>query len=90
MFGKISRPKWWLLFLLLPVLVGLFVIDTKAPISDAGHRVLEVGIVLLVFGLIELWLRANDANIRAGAVARGARTRDQASDLYIAGAVCLE
>lgn len=65
MFSKISRPKWWILFLLLPVLVGLFVIDYKAPISDAGHRVMGVGIVLLVFGLIELWLRGNDTNIRA-------------------------
>ena len=77
MFGKISRPKWWLLFLLLPVLVELFVVDYKAPISDAGHRVLEVGIVLLVFGLIELWLRANDANIRAEQwrAAQGRETR---------------
>jgi hypothetical protein len=65
MFGKISRPKWWLLYLLLPVLVGLFVIESKASISDADHRVVEVGIVLLVFGLFELWLRANDANLRA-------------------------
>ncbi|HSN77500.1 MAG TPA: hypothetical protein VL334_20705 [Anaerolineae bacterium] len=65
MFGKISQPKWWLLYLLLPVLVGLFVIESKASISDAGHRVVGVGIVLLVFGLIELWLRANDANLRA-------------------------
>lgn len=77
MFGKISRPKWWLLFLLMPVLVKLFVIDYEAPISDAGHRVLEVGIVLLVFGLIELWLRGNDANIRAAQwhAAQGRETR---------------
>ena len=65
MFSKISRPKWWLLYLLLPVLVGLLAIESKASISDAGHRVVEVGIVVLIFGLIELWLRVNNANIRA-------------------------
>ena len=77
MFGKISRPKWWLLYLLLPVLVGLLVIEIRIPISEMGHRVVEVGIVLLVFGLIELWLRANDANIRAGQwrAAQGRQTR---------------
>jgi hypothetical protein len=77
MFSKISRPKWWLLYLLLPVLVGLLVIESKASISDAGHRVVEVGIVLLVFGLIELWLRGNDANIRAAQwrAAQGRETR---------------
>ena len=77
MFGKISRPKWWLLYLLLSVLVGLFVIESKASISDAGHRVVEVGIVALTFGLIELWLRANDANIRAEQwrAAQGRQTR---------------
>jgi hypothetical protein len=77
MFGKISQPKWWLLYLLLLVLVGLFVIESKASISNAGHRVVEVGIVLLVFSLIELWLRANDAKLRAEEwrAARGHETR---------------
>ena len=89
MFGKISRPKWWLLYLLLPVLVGLLVIETRLPISEVGHRVVEVGIVVLVFGLIELWLRANDANIRAEQWRAAQGREDQASDLYSAGAVCL-
>lgn len=66
MFSKISRPKWWLMYLLLPVLIGLLVIEIEIPISEVGHRVVEVGIVVLIFGLIELWFRANDANIRAG------------------------
>ncbi len=77
MFGKISRPNWWLLYLLLPVLVGLLVIETKVPISEVGHRVVEVGIVLLVFGLIELWLRTNNTRIQAEQwrAAQGRETR---------------
>ena len=77
MFSKISRPRWWLLYLLLPVLVGLLVIEIKIPISEVGHRIVEVGIVVLIFGLIELWLRGNDANIRAGQwrAAQGRPTR---------------
>ena len=77
MFSKISRPRWWLLYLLLPVLVGLLVIEIKIPISEVGHRIVEVGIVVLIFGLIELWLRGNDANIRAGQwrAAQGRQTR---------------
>ena len=59
------------------VLVGLLVIEIKIPISEMGHRVVEVGIVVLIFGLIELWLRANDANIRAEQwrAAQGRQTR---------------
>ena len=83
MFSKVSRPKWWLLYLLLPVLVGLFVIEHKASVSNVGRRVVEVGIVLLVFGLIELWLRANDANIRA-AQWRAAQGRETRRVIYTA------
>jgi len=31
----------------------------KTPLSETEHRAADVGIVLLIFGLVELWLRAN-------------------------------
>lgn len=53
------RPKWRILYLILPLSGGLFWLEMKAPLSEVGHRAAQVGIVLLTFGLVELWLRTN-------------------------------
>jgi UDP-N-acetylmuramyl pentapeptide phosphotransferase/UDP-N-acetylglucosamine-1-phosphate transferase len=55
------HPAWWRLWLLLLVLGGLAFLDARATLSPAGHKVVEAGIVLLVYGLIWMWLRANEA-----------------------------
>ena len=53
------RPKWWQVYLTLPLLVALFVVDSRLKISVRGHQTVQIGIVLLVYGLIHLWLKAN-------------------------------
>jgi hypothetical protein len=53
------RPKWWQLYLTFPLLIVLFVLDARLKISTRGHQAVQIAIVLLVFGLIHLWLRAN-------------------------------
>jgi hypothetical protein len=55
------RPKWWQLYLTFPLLIVLFVLDARLKISARGHQVVQISIVLLVFGLIHVWLRANAA-----------------------------
>lgn len=52
-------PAWWQLFLLVPIMVGLLELDARAPLSERGHTAAAVGIVLLVYGLVGLWVRAN-------------------------------
>jgi uncharacterized membrane protein YhaH (DUF805 family) len=54
-----SRPKWWRLFLTFPLLVVLFVIEGRLKISNGGHQAVQIGVLLLVYGLILLWLKAN-------------------------------
>lgn len=53
------HPKWWQLYLAIPLLIVLFVLDSRIRISTRGHEVVQIGIVLLVYGLIHLWLKAN-------------------------------
>jgi len=53
------RPKWWQLYLTLPLLIVLFIVDNRLGITTRGHQVVQIGIVLLVYGLIHLWLKAN-------------------------------
>jgi hypothetical protein len=52
-------PKWWQLYLAFPLLIVLFLMDARLRISTRGHQVVQIGILLLVYGLIHLWLRAN-------------------------------
>ena len=54
-----ARPKWWQVYLTLPLLVALFMVDNRLKLSTRGHQTVQIGIVLLVYGLIHLWLKAN-------------------------------
>jgi hypothetical protein len=53
------RPKWWQLYLVFPLLIGLFAVDHRLNISTRGHQVAQIGILLVIYGLVHLWLRAN-------------------------------
>jgi hypothetical protein len=59
MFNQKRGPRWGILYLLVPLAAGLFWLEMRAPFSETGHRAADIGIVLLIFGLVELWLRAN-------------------------------
>ena len=54
-----ARPKWWQLYLTFPLLIALFALDARLKISVRGHQAVQIGILVLVFALIHLWLRAN-------------------------------
>ena len=54
-----SGPKWWQLYLSLPLLITLFAFETRLKISQRGHQTVQIGIVLLVYSLIHFWLKSN-------------------------------
>jgi hypothetical protein len=53
------RPKWWQVYLTFPLLIVLFMADNHLKLSERGHQAVQIGIVLLVYGLVHLWLKAN-------------------------------
>jgi hypothetical protein len=57
------RPSWWQLWLLLPALGILAFLEVRASLSPAGHRVVEVATILVIYGLVSVWLRANQAGL---------------------------
>ena len=59
MSSNYARPKWWQVYLTFPLLIALFAVDSRLKLSVRGHQVVQIGIVLLVYGLIRLWLKAN-------------------------------
>jgi hypothetical protein len=55
------RPKWWQLYLTFPLLIVLFAAENRLKISSRGHQAVQIVIVLLIFGLIHLWIKANSS-----------------------------
>ncbi len=53
------KPKWWQLYLTLPVLMGVFLLDTHLRLSTGGHEAVQMGSLFLEFILVQIWLRAN-------------------------------
>jgi hypothetical protein len=52
-------PKWWQLYLTFPLLLVLFAVEHRLNISTRGHQAVQIGIILLIYGLVHLWLKAN-------------------------------
>ncbi len=59
MSSRTLRPKWWQLYLVLPLLLALFIVEHGLNISVLGHQVAQIGIILLIYGFIYVWLKAN-------------------------------
>ena len=54
-----ARPKWWQVYLTFPLLIVLFLADNHLKLSEHGHQAVQIGIILFVYWLIHLWLKAN-------------------------------
>jgi hypothetical protein len=56
-----ARPKWWQVYLTLPLLIALFMFDHSLKLSERGHVVVQISILVFVYWLIRLWLKTNAA-----------------------------
>jgi hypothetical protein len=62
------RVPWWQAFAFVPLLVGLFVGEQRLR-SLRSHQTVRV-IIVLVFGLLNLWLKAQDRRSGGNSVTR--------------------
>ena len=53
------KPQWWQLYVGLPLLCALFVLEIQLHLGETADVVLQMGILLLIFVFIQAWLRAN-------------------------------
>jgi hypothetical protein len=51
--------RWWGLYASVGLMVGLYVAEARLPLSPISHKVAEVGLVLLGYGLVVRWLNGN-------------------------------
>jgi hypothetical protein len=54
-------PQWWQVYVMLPLLVSLFLLEMRLPLTHTEHIVAQLGILFLIYGFIHLWLRANQS-----------------------------
>ena len=54
-----QRLSWWLLYISLPVMIGLFLIEMNLSLSSTGHRLAELIIFLIVCCSFSVWVKAN-------------------------------
>ena len=54
------RPKWWLLYLIMGSIIGLFWLEAKSPLSESVHTLIEVSLVIILYCLVIAWLQANE------------------------------
>jgi hypothetical protein len=53
------RPRWWQVYLIVPLLITLFMLDGRLKLSQRGHQIVQLGILVFIYWLVHLWLRAN-------------------------------
>jgi len=53
------RPRWWVLYLGCGVILGLFWREITIPLTQTEHTLVEIGLVLLLYGWTAVWLNAN-------------------------------
>lgn len=54
-----DHPKWWQVHFTFLLLIALFIIDFHLKLSEHGHQAVQIGIILLVYGLVHMWLKAD-------------------------------
>ena len=59
MFPDHPRAKWWQLYLIILLLVGLFFWEGQLETSLGVHKALQIGIIVFIYGLICLWIKVN-------------------------------
>jgi hypothetical protein len=56
---KKRKPQWWQLYIGLPFLCSLFVVEIDLHLSETYDTVLQLAILGLIFLFMQVWLRAN-------------------------------
>ncbi len=59
----VHKPRWWFLYALVPFMAGLVIFEHDLVLDLLGHQLVQLGILGFVFGMMALWVRANEGNL---------------------------
>ncbi|MCL4395393.1 MAG: hypothetical protein M1482_11440 [Chloroflexi bacterium] len=68
--NRSRKPAWWLLYLTVPLMLTLLIVDGHLPIPAVAQQIMEPGIVVAGFGLMALWVHGNQGTLMDEEMAR--------------------
>ena len=59
MSSKARKPSWWQVYAMVLLLAALLLLEMRLSLTTTEHTFAQLGIVLLIYVFIHIWLRAN-------------------------------
>ena len=63
MLKKQSKPKWFILYALVVLMIAAFVIEGKDGLPSWANELVDFGIVIFVFATMIFWIRMNASTL---------------------------
>jgi hypothetical protein len=63
MSNKERKPAWWQLYILVPVMLALILVEQSDPLPGIASEIVDLGVVVLTFGAMLAWMRINSGLI---------------------------
>ena len=63
MSNKEHKPAWWQLYILVPVMLGLILVEQLHPLPGIAAEIVDLSVVVLTFGAMLAWMRINSGLI---------------------------
>lgn len=57
--AKVRGPQWWQLYVMLPLLAGLYLPEMRLRITSTEHIIAQLGILGLIYAALRIWMQAN-------------------------------
>ena len=57
------KPAWWQLYILVPVMLGLILVEQLDPLPGISSEIVDLSVVVLTFGTMLAWMRINSGLI---------------------------
>jgi hypothetical protein len=62
---KQYKPMWWQLYILVPVMIGMILVEQLDPMPGISSEFVDLGVVVLTFGMMLAWMRINSGLIES-------------------------
>jgi len=63
MLNQEHKPAWWQLYILVPVMLGLILVEQLDPLPGISSEIVDLSVVVLTFGMMLAWMRINSGLI---------------------------
>ena len=82
MLNKERKPAWWQLYILVPVMLGLILVEQLDPLPGIASEFVDLSVVVLTFGTMLAWMRINSGLIEYDEMEKDESLRDLRITIY--------